>query len=189
MPSIDEEIRAVDEEIEALRRQLSELRRKRPPERVSDYRLHGAGGVSIKLSDLFGGKRELIVIHNMGKTCAYCTLWADGLAGALDHIKSRASLVVVSPDPPEVQEDFAKRRNWPFRMVSAQASDFTRDMGFADGEQMLPGVSAFYLGDDGQIFRANKDEFGPGDPYSAVWHLFDLLKDGPAGWQPRFSYG
>jgi predicted dithiol-disulfide oxidoreductase (DUF899 family) len=32
---------------------------------------------TVRLSELFAGKADLILIHNMGTTCPNCTLWAD----------------------------------------------------------------------------------------------------------------
>jgi predicted dithiol-disulfide oxidoreductase (DUF899 family) len=38
------------------------------------------------LLDMFGGKDRLLLIHNMGQGCRYCTLWADGFNGFLPHL-------------------------------------------------------------------------------------------------------
>jgi predicted dithiol-disulfide oxidoreductase (DUF899 family) len=83
------------------------------PEEVSDYTFATADG-TVRLSALFSGNRDLIVIHNMGTTCPYCTLWADGFNGISDHLASRAAFVVSSPDRPEVQKKFAAGRGWRF---------------------------------------------------------------------------
>jgi hypothetical protein len=65
-------------------------------------------------------------------------------------------------------------------------------MGFVqEGEDQscyLPGVSTFRKTPKGAIVRIAKDYFGPGDPYCSIWHLFDLLAEGPAGWEPKFEY-
>ena len=42
-------------------------------------------------------KRDLIVIHNMGASCPYCTLWADGFNGIYDHLADRAAFVALQP--------------------------------------------------------------------------------------------
>jgi predicted dithiol-disulfide oxidoreductase (DUF899 family) len=63
---------------------------------------------SVQLSDLFGEHEDLIVIHNMGVSCPYCTLWADGFNGLIRHLEDRAAFVMVSPDPPDIQKEFAK---------------------------------------------------------------------------------
>ena len=167
---------------------FSELRRQREPEPVDDYELVDSQGSPIRLSELFGDKQDLILIHNMGKSCAYCTMWADGFVSELPHLESRAAFVVVSPDAPEIQKDFAESRGWTFPMVSAKGTSFIKDMGFADDKHVMPGVSTFYKAEGGMLYRSNKDFFGPYDDYSAPWHLFDLLKEGAGDWQPKHRY-
>src|SRR5690348_9634223 len=103
---MDDEIRKIDEEITALKQKLSEARRRRPHEPVSDYQLQAANNQSVALSDLFGDKKDLLVIHNMGRSCRYCTLWADGLNALLPHIQDRTSIVLASPDTPDAQAAF-----------------------------------------------------------------------------------
>lgn len=183
-----EQIEQLSKEIYEKKQALSQLRRQLPPEAVQDYELINWQGQKVKLSSLFGDKSDLIVIHNMGKDCAYCTLWADGFVSVLPHIVNRASLVIVSPDEPKVQKTFSESRGWPFLMLSSQGSNFTQDMGFAHGEHQMPGVSAFFKTQEGKLFRTNKDMFGPGDDYSAPWHLFDLLEGGLKDWSPKMSY-
>src|SRR5262249_45707772 len=95
------------EKLADYRRQISELLQKRrdvqaavEPEAVKDYTFQSAGGGSVRLSELFGDKADLFVIHNMGQSCPYCTLWADGFNGAYAHLSNRAALVLSSPDSP-----------------------------------------------------------------------------------------
>lgn len=187
---VNQEIERLQGEIEVLKRQLSDARRNRPAEPVADHELTLPGGERARLSELFRDKDDLIVIHNMGRGCTYCTMWADGFNGVLPHLEDRASFVLVSPDAPESLIPFAASRGWMFRMVSSQGSDFTSAMGYAmpDGS-VYPGVSAFRRQPDGTIVRSGKDVFGPGDDYSSPWRLFDLLSDGIAGWEPRMQYG
>ena len=75
---------------------------------------------TVKLSSLFGNKGDLILIHNMGKNCPMCTMWADGFNGVLQHLEDKAAFVVVSPDGPRTQKNFAKSRGWKFKMLSAE---------------------------------------------------------------------
>ena len=188
MSTIHEQIAELSKDIWEKKQQLSELRRQSKPEPVDDYDLTRSDGASVKLSELFGDKQDLILIHNMGKGCAYCTMWADGFESELPHLESRAAFVIVSPDAPEVQKDFAENRGWTFPMVSAKGTSFIKDMGFASDKHVMPGVSAFYKTEDGKLYRTNKDFFGPYDDYSAPWHLFDLLKEGAGDWQPKHHY-
>lgn len=155
---------------------------------VNDYEFYNWQNKKIKLSKLFGNKNDLILIHNMGKKCPYCTMWADGFQGVLKHLENRAGFVVISPDKIKIQKEFAKKRGWKFEMVYS-TGPFTRDMGFETRKkEPLPGVSVFHKERDGKILRVAKAEFGPGDKYCIVWHFFDLLKGGSKNWQPKFSY-
>jgi len=180
------EIEQLEQELVEKQEKLAEMKRELPPQEVQDYTLQTQKG-PVKLSDLFNGKPDLIVIHNMGKACTYCTLWADGFNGVHPHLENRAGFVVVSPDPLEVQREFAGSRGWKFRMASGQGSTFIEDMGFKGEKGWMPGVSTFYR-DKGKITRVARAPFGPGDPFCGVWHLLALLKNGPGDWHPKYTY-
>lgn len=150
------------------------------------------GGVPRNLADFFGDQDDLIVIHNMGKSCVYCTLWADGLNGAIDHLKSRSALVLMNRDKTETQNDFAKERGWKYRMIRDEDGAFTLLMGFASQEgnkiSLMPGYSTFHRDSDGTITRVGFDYFGPGDVYMPVFPMLELLHDPDAKWEPQYSY-
>ena len=187
-PPVPESVAEIGQRIADLRQELSDLRRSLPVEPVADYTLTGPDG-PVTLSSLLADKPDLLVVHNMGRGCAYCTLWADGFSGLVDHLQDRAGFVVVSPDAVDIQAAFAKDRGWRFPMLSDADGAFTRDMGFVHGEHdYWPGVSAFRRTEDGGIVRTGSDVFGPGDVYNAPWHLFDLLQGGAGEWGPRFAY-
>ncbi|HZZ90622.1 MAG TPA: DUF899 family protein, partial [Caulobacteraceae bacterium] len=84
-------------QIAALREEMRSLQARVEPQEVQDYLVSGWDG-PVKLSDLFGGKRDLILIHNMGTGCSSCTMWADGFNGVYDHLAARAAFVVASPN-------------------------------------------------------------------------------------------
>jgi hypothetical protein len=49
-----------------------------------------------------------------------------------------------------------------------------------------PGISAFKR--EGQrILRVSDAVWSPGDDFCTVWHFFDLLPEGAAGWSPKFT--
>lgn len=157
------------------------------PQEVGDYSFSTAQG-EVRLSQLFGGKQDLFVIHNMGSTCPYCTLWADGYNGVYDHLADRAAFVVSSPDAPEVQQRFANSRGWKFPMVSHRGTNFAEDMGYRSATGgWLPGVSVFQRQAE-RIVRVADSGFSPGDDFCALWHFLELLPQGSGDWQPRFSY-
>ena len=174
-------------EIGALRQKMRALQERIEPEEVADYEFAGPGG-SVRLSELFGSSDTLFVIHNMGRSCPNCTLWADGFNGVLPHLENRAAFVVISPDDPATQAEFAASRGWKFRMVSHRGSEFAADMGYRqEGGGWLPGVSVFKR-QGGKILRVSDAGFEPGDDFCAVWHFFDLIPEGTAGWKAGFSY-
>lgn len=184
-PRLDAEIEELDRRIEALKAERSAARRRRGPEPIEDHEVATGEGPR-RLSDLFGAHDELLLVHNMGRGCAYCTLWADGLVGLLPHLTRRSAVALLTPDPPEVQRAFAASRGWPFAMASDPTRAAARALGFATEDGFsLPGVSALRRLADGSLVRTGRAEFGPGDDYCAVWPLFDLLEGGAADWAPR----
>ncbi len=186
---LEREISRTRQEIAKSRKKLARLTRRLPYEQIKDYVLKDWSEHDVKLSELFGDKDDLILVHNMGRQCPYCTLWADGFNGLVKHLENRTAFVVVSPDSPATQEQFAKSRGWKFRMLSGHGNSFIREMGFQTAKRgFMPGVSVFHKEKDGRIFRVARDEFGPGDDYCIIWHFFDLLPLGTNGWEPRFSY-
>ncbi|MCA9271997.1 MAG: DUF899 family protein [Phycisphaerales bacterium] len=156
------------------------------PERIDDWELRNPDSSPVRLSELFGAHDELLVVHNMGSGCSYCTLWADGFRGIADHVERRCALVLCSDDEPARLDSFAKSRGWNFRCVSGQGSDFAKAMGYRnEAGKPLPGVSALHRSADGTIVRTGHTPFGPGDDFCAVWPFFDLLEGGVKEWVPR----
>ena len=180
-------LEAARKKIAKLREEMGEVSKDVEPEAVEDYQLATTNG-SVKLSELFGDKDDLIVIHNMGASCPACTMWADSFNGILDHLQARAAFVVVSPDAPAAQQKFAAGRGWRFPMASHQGTDFAEHMGYRSKEgKWRPGVSAFRK-EGGKVVRVNDTGLGPYDDFCAAWHLFALLPDGTKEWWPKFKY-
>ena len=67
-------IRAKEEELYNLVKEIEALRMANEGEEVPDYEFTNLHG-DIKLSEMFGDKSGLFVIHNMGQGCRYCTIW------------------------------------------------------------------------------------------------------------------
>src|SRR5262249_50760012 len=137
------------ERLAQYRRQISDLRGKihalqqsAEPQAVTDYTLASRDG-PVRLSQLFGDKTSLFVIHNMGASCPYCTLWGRRFQRFAAAHRDRAAFVVASPDDPQAQEKFKASRGWRFRMVSHRDSTFATDMGYRRDDGWLPGVSVF----------------------------------------------
>ena len=166
---------------------LAALKRRLPPEEVKDYFLTGPDG-KVRLSELFHGKKDLVIIHNMGRSCRYCTMWADGFNGLRHHFADRAGFAVVSPDAVATQQRFARSRGWLFPLYSGKGSTFIKDMGFLPKPtEPMPGASTFRR-KGRKIYRIASAGFGPFDSFCPTWPLFALLEGGVGGWAPRFVY-
>ncbi|WP_100013131.1 DUF899 family protein [Lentibacillus sediminis] len=179
--NIVSEINKLEQEILEKKKRLVELKKAIPDKQVENYLFQSSMNQEKSLLELFDDKDELWVVHNMGKSCGYCTMWADGFNSVYHHLDGKAAFVVSSPDTPEVQESFAASRKWQFPMVSIEGSAFTKDMGFEKEGYFYPGVSTFYKDEQDQIFLHSQASFGPGDDYCVPWHLFDLLPSGREG--------
>ncbi|MBX3385765.1 MAG: SRPBCC domain-containing protein [Phycisphaeraceae bacterium] len=184
------QIDGLESQIEQSKRKLAAMRRDLPRMRVPDSHVTDHHGKRINLSDLFGSRNELILIHNMGRKCVYCTLWADGFNGFWRHMHDRAPVAVLSPDEPSVQREFASSRGWTFPMFSTHGSDLAKVLGFENeqGTDPYPGVSTLRKDPDGSIWRIAHTHFGPGDDFCAVWHVFALLDRGVNDWSPKYTY-
>jgi predicted dithiol-disulfide oxidoreductase (DUF899 family) len=180
-----DEIKALERQIDEMNEQLFKLRAEAPAEKVDDHAFQTESG-PVKLSDLFGDKKELIIIHNMGRSCDYCTMWADGFESMRLHLESRAAFVLVSPDSPERQAEVRKERGWTYRMVQDDSRAFTQAMGYwNEKDGWWPGTSVFAKGEDGTITRTGKAFFGPGDAFCPAWQFFSMLPGGAGDWEPK----
>ncbi len=186
---LTEELRSAEKELARCRKTVTDLRRQMQPEEIAEYAFKTPGGKDVSLADLFGDKDDLVVVHNMGKHCPCCTLWADGLNGVYQHLENRAVFAVVSPDAPGTVKEFAGGRGWKFTILPNNGGPFSKDMGYeSDKGEPWPGVSTFRRDTSGKIRRVSHAPFGPGDNFCSVWHIFDMLESGADGWQPKFKY-
>lgn len=176
--NIEQELVRIEEEITKLRKKRIELNSQLAEQEVNDYVFKGKNGDEKKLSEMFNGKKYLFLIHNMGKGCSYCTMWADGFNSIFPYLEKKGAFVLISPNDPATQKQFSESRGWKFDMYSDQGNTFTKDVGFLGKEGgHWPGVSVFEKTQDGKIKRVAKDFFGPGDFFCSVWHFYDLLPD------------
>jgi predicted dithiol-disulfide oxidoreductase (DUF899 family) len=126
------EIVEIEEKIFELTVKLNELRKSSSDGKVRNYAFATMDGET-SLLDMFGDKKQLLLIHNMGQGCRYCTLWADGFNGFLKHLESVMSVVLVSKDPPELQRRFVNSRDWRFRLASHGGGEYIVEQTVMDG--------------------------------------------------------
>ncbi|MDE0040375.1 MAG: DUF899 family protein [Gammaproteobacteria bacterium] len=177
-------IEVIERQIGELTSELAALRKASEAEAIRNYEFETGAGKTTLL-DLFADKDRLLVIHNMGQGCRYCTLWADGFNGLLPHLESALSVVLVSKDPPDVQRTFANSRGWRFRLASHGGGDYIREQGVYGEAENYPGAVVYERG-NGDILRKNACSFGPGDLYCALWPLLALA--GLVEFTPQFNY-
>jgi predicted dithiol-disulfide oxidoreductase (DUF899 family) len=183
---MSDEISRIEKQLFELTAKLNELRRTNSGDDVQNYTFATLDG-ELTLLDMFGEHDRLLVIHNMGQGCRYCTLWADGFNGFLPHLESAMSVVLVSKDPPEVQRSFANSRNWRFRLASHGGGRYIQEQTVMDGEHNTPGA-VVYERDGSRIMRKNASVFGPGDLYCSIWNLLGMAGLSAADWTPQYNY-
>ena len=180
------EIAELEMQIMELNGKLQALKKSYVGPEVSNYTFATTAGEA-SLLDLFAGRDKLLVIHNMGQGCRFCTLWADGFNGFLPHLENAMSVVLVSRDDPELQRRFALSRGWKFRLASHGGGDYITEQSVMEGQNNMPGAVVYERNGD-VIRRRNAAIFGPGDLYCGLWSLLGLAGMGEAEWTPQFSY-
>lgn len=157
----------------------------------------------VRLSELFApGKDSLIVDHLMWAPgdelpCRMCNMWADGYAAVAPHVSDKVNFVLVAKVELERLRAWGQRRGWNrFRLLSSHDNTFNRDYFVEDENGQRPAVSVFKRAPDGKIHFTYTTEMSrnPGhhrgiDPFSPVWHFFDLLPEGRESWMPKYFYG
>jgi predicted dithiol-disulfide oxidoreductase (DUF899 family) len=178
-----------EKEFTRLRDELTEQRRELPWVKVDKNYVFDAPGGKQTLSDLFGGKSQLIIYHFMfgpgwEEGCPSCSFLSDHTDGSVVHLANRdVSFVAVSRAPLSQIQAFQKRMGWRFKWVSSLESDFNFDyqVSFPKekteegvyynykvqpfGSEEGPGLSVFYKNASGEIFHT----------YSAYGRGLDLL--------------
>ena len=183
---MSEEIAELEKRLFELTTRLNELRRVNTGDEVQNYTFATLDG-AVTLLDMFGENDRLLVIHNMGQGCRYCTLWADGFNGFLPHLESAMSVVLVSKDPPDLQRTFANSRGWRFRLASHGGGAYIQEQTVLPGELNMPGA-VVYQREGGRISRKNAAVFGPGDLYCSIWNLLGLAGLSDSDWTPQYNY-
>ncbi len=183
---MNSEIIKLESQINELTVKLNQLRGKNEGTEINNYDFETLNG-STTLLDLFGKQNKLLLIHNMGQGCRYCTLWADGLNGFVPHLESTMALALVSKDAPDVQRRFANSRGWRFNMASHGGGEYIQEQTVMEGSDNMPGAVVYERKGDA-IYRKNSCIFGPGDLYCPMWILLGMAGLGENDWTPQFKY-
>jgi predicted dithiol-disulfide oxidoreductase (DUF899 family) len=159
------------------------------------------------LADLFDGRSQLIVYHFMlgpgwEAGCSGCSFLCDHMDGALPHLEHHdVTLTAVSRAPLTEIEAYKKRMGWHFPWASAFGSDFNFDYNvsftkedLASGKAVynftelpvpeepadteLPGMSAFYKDDGGNVFHTYSSYGRGGEEWIGTLMILDLAPKG-----------
>ncbi len=194
---------AKEKEFTRLRDALSRERRELPWVKVDKkYVFDGPRGPET-LSDLFGGKSQLVVYHFMfnpasEEGCRHCSFWADNFDGIGVHLKHRdTSFVAVSRAPLAKIEAFRKRMGWSFKWVSSQGNDFNYDYHVSFTPEQIrngavfynyvktkmdmvdrEGVSVFYKDGSGALYHTYSAYARGIDILNGAYHFLDLTPKG-----------
>ena len=181
-----DEIAQLQQQIMEKTARLRELQAGHAGTEVRNYAFETLSGPAT-LRDLFAGKDKLLLIHNMGQACRYCTLWGDGLNPFVSHLESVLAVAMVSKDSPLVQRDFANSRGWRIRMASHGGGEYMAEQVAAEGMGNMPGAVVYELSEE-KILRKASTYFGPGDFFCSQWHFLGLAGIGLDEWTPQYSY-
>jgi predicted dithiol-disulfide oxidoreductase (DUF899 family) len=112
---------------------LARQRQQLPWVRVEkEYRFETDEGAA-SLSDLFGGRSQLLVYHFMlgpgyQAGCPSCSAIADGFNGFAVHLEHHdVGMIAVSRASLSAIQAYKRRMGWTFRWASSQDSDFNYD--------------------------------------------------------------
>jgi predicted dithiol-disulfide oxidoreductase (DUF899 family) len=168
-----------------------------------DYVFEGPNGKA-GLSDLFEGRRQLIVYHFMfapdvhgwpSAGCDGCSMFVDQV-GHLAHFHARdTSFALVSRAPLANIEAFRKRMGWSIPWYSSAGSDFNVDFGVTTDRGETFGLSVF-LRDGDDVYRTYFTNRRGVEALGSVWTFLDLTplgrqetwEDSPEGYPQTPPY-
>ncbi|MGH2887243.1 MAG: DUF899 domain-containing protein [Solirubrobacteraceae bacterium] len=163
-----------------------------------DYELEGPDG-KVRFSDLFDGRRQLIVYHFMfgpgEDPCTGCSSFTDNIAD-LTHLRARdTSFVLISRAPYEEILAFKERMGWTVPWYSSFGSDFNYDFRVSSERGEIFALSVF-LRDGDDIYRSYVTSSRGVDRLRLDFNLLDLTPSGrqeewddsPEGWPQTEAY-
>ncbi len=196
-----------EKEITHLRDAVNAERLALPWVKVDKEYVFNTPGGEKTLADLFDSRSQLIVYHFMlspgwAAGCPGCSFLADHLDGALPHLEHHdVTLTAVSRAPLAEIETYRKRMGWRLPWASSFGSDFNFDYhvsfhkeDIAAGNAIynyeklpasdnpeyteLPGTSAFYKDESGQVFHTYSSYARGGEELLGTLMILDRAPKG-----------
>jgi predicted dithiol-disulfide oxidoreductase (DUF899 family) len=181
---------AAERELEEHAKRVEEQRRELPWVPVEKEYIFATEGGPTSFPELFEGRSQLLIYHLMfgedwDVACPGCSSLVDGLSeGILCHLNNRdVTLICMSQAPLESVVAEKERQGWTVPWVSAHASEFLFDYGYAFRREEMSGIirEEFDMGqllrEAPQWLRDYREEVGAPDLESAVsvsagWSVF-----------------
>jgi predicted dithiol-disulfide oxidoreductase (DUF899 family) len=202
-----DELRERERALDVHREEVAAARRALPPGPVvaEDYAFSAIpDGATTRLSELFGGRRSLLVYSMMfgpgwDAPCPMCRMWVDGLHGVAGQLGERTAFAVVAAGSVPALTALAHERGWTrMPVLSSAGTGWAADMGSEDEDgNQVPVVLVLERSADGTIrlvYRGTPglEPDGSGergiDPVCPVWSVLDLLPEGRGDWYPAGDY-
>jgi predicted dithiol-disulfide oxidoreductase (DUF899 family) len=154
----------------------AERRRQPMTEFSADYSFEGPDGV-VKLTDLFEGRRQLIVYHFWyppdGDPCGGCTMFADQVS-PLAHMNARdTSFALVSRAPQQQLEQYKERLGWEIPWYTVIGEDFQEKCGTTEYFAL-----DVFLRDGDRVFLTYATTGRGVEALGSVWTFLDLTPFG-----------
>lgn len=194
-------------------------RRRLPMVRLDKTYTFDSPNGSRSLTELFDGRRQLIVYHFMfdpawENGCTGCTGFVDALGDLSMLAERQTTMVLISRAPLAKLDAYKARRGWTLPWLSSSGSDFNYDFhasldesvappiqnyrelppGSRGGE--MPGISVFFRTDNA-VFHTYSTFARGVELCTDAYPLLDLTpygrqedwEDSPDGWPQKPTYG
>lgn len=188
---------AREKELTRMQDALAAERRRLPMVAVEeDYTFTGPEG-GLSLTDLFHGRRQLIVYCTMlepgAAPCSGCSMVMDNIGHNLTHVNARdTTFVFTSPAPQQEIKTLQKRMDWNAPWYTDHGRRFADAFGAGRGFA----VNVFIRDDADRVYRTYFTTARGGELFDTHFRLLDLTsygrqetwEDSPAGWPQTPPY-
>ena len=199
--SARDELLKAEKELMRAHDALNARRRQLPMTEIThDYVFKSTAHNDLRLVDLFDGRDQLLLYHNMltaDHICPGCSLFSDNLMNHFEHLHARRTsfMMVARASVPRI-EAVKARMGWTFPWVSCEGTTFHEDFVTAQNNASF-GLSVF-IRRDGRVFQTWFTSGRGVENASNTFNLLDLTPWGrqeiweksPAGWpqEPNYSW-
>jgi predicted dithiol-disulfide oxidoreductase (DUF899 family) len=157
---------AHEKELTRLSDEVAQRRQELPWVRVDKAYRFDTDDRAATLTDLFGGRSQLLVYHFMfgpdyKAGCPSCSMIADGFNGFAVHLANHdVALWAVSRAPLAKLQDYKRRMGWTFSWASSFGDDFNFDfnVSITEDQQSQGGVEYNYRRGDHPLTAAQVPE-------------------------------